>query len=162
MVNLSSVVEWGWYLFCQHYGIKEPNSWLVHFTFWCSASDLQRTKWLVSPNCVVWANKSIWLHMFRWIILVVFVMKEKFNPCTIEALFNKTSCLNTEQHKHDGLTKTSPLTCTWALNYTGSTVIKDWIVTLSLQSYLFFHPTIWMWLYPVGAFFFLIFPKWKT
>ena len=33
------------------------------------------------------------------------------DPCTIEALFKKTSCLHTEQHKHGGLTITSPLTC---------------------------------------------------
>ena len=38
-------------------------------------------------------------------------MKEKIDPCTIGALFDKTWCLHTEQHKHGGLAKTNPLTC---------------------------------------------------
>ena len=38
-------------------------------------------------------------------------MKEKFDPCAIEALSDKTWCLHTEQHKHGGLAKKSPLTC---------------------------------------------------
>ena len=38
-------------------------------------------------------------------------MKEKLDPCTIEALFNETLCLHTEQHKYGGLTKISQLTC---------------------------------------------------
>ena len=46
----------------------------------------------------------------------------------------KASLKTPEQHKHDSLTKnkstdmyrlTTLLTCAWALNYTGSPVIKD-------------------------------------